>query len=289
MVDIWHIFDETTRLRTCTRQDTIYVETHLPIWLVCIGSLNCKGYRIPLTWFNLQRSIFIITIKLVPIGIPTFNNSCVIKNGHGEVFIYFGITRNWEEVVKTWSRCIWLKLHMNSRILKFFKLAELLLHINSLPVWRIGFNIFFLYNSIGIFQLSGIKITRNVSNFFFVFTLCSWIFVWCFCFCWFFRPWVCLQLFTAHFSSLIRCCWQFVCEFLIEIRQISCLYFLRQFWQRLPRCFTIRWWRLLSQSRSSTKNNRSNHYWSCSNCKFPNSVSLFSIKMSLIHILPLIF
>ena len=94
MVDIWHILNETTRLRTCARQNTIYIDANLTFWLVCIWSFNCKGYRVPLTWLNLQRSSFIITIELVSIGITTFNDSCVIKDSHGEVLIYFGITRN---------------------------------------------------------------------------------------------------------------------------------------------------------------------------------------------------
>ena len=90
-IDIWHVLDETTRLRTCSRQDTIYIDANLTIWLVCIWSFNCKGYRVPLTRLNLQRSSFIITIEMFPIGITTFNDSCVIKDCHGEVFIYFGI------------------------------------------------------------------------------------------------------------------------------------------------------------------------------------------------------
>ena len=94
MVDIWHILNEATRLRTCTRQDTIHIDTNLTFWLVSIWSFNCKGYRVPLTWLNLQRSSFIITIELISICITTFNDSCVIKDGHGEILIYFGITRD---------------------------------------------------------------------------------------------------------------------------------------------------------------------------------------------------
>ena len=151
MVDIWHVLDETTRLRTCARQDTIYIDANLTFWLVCIWSFNCKGYRVPLTWLNLQRSGFIITIELVPIGITTFNDSCVIKDSHGEVFIYFGVTRDWEEVVKTWSRRIWLKLHMNGSILKFFQFIKLIIQINSLTICCIGLYIFFFNDNIGIF------------------------------------------------------------------------------------------------------------------------------------------
>ena len=151
MINIWHVLDEATRLRTCARQDTIYIDANLTIWLGSIWSFNCKGYRVPLTWLNFQRSSFIITIELVSICITTFNDSCVIKDSHGEILIYFGITRNWEEVVKTWSRRIWLKLHMNGSILKFFQFIKFIIQINSLTICCIGLYIFFFNDNIGIF------------------------------------------------------------------------------------------------------------------------------------------
>ena len=40
---------------------------------------------------------------------------------------------------------------MNSRILKFFNLVQLVFHVNYLTIWRIGFNILFFNDNIGIF------------------------------------------------------------------------------------------------------------------------------------------